>query len=166
MARAAGKTKPEASARTIERALEPIRILYERTGSEKPAAVRKDIRRIAWDNLLAHINANTLAAARRDLADIANNRLEQMDGRLPSDLVSALEVRNMLTVGQILTEVIDMRKESRGDQYREDHPSRDDAKWNRVILVNCRDGRMSLDTEIIDSKWSERPGDMQGIRWG
>jgi len=165
-ARTAGKTKPEAGARTIERALEPIRILSERTGSERPAAVRKDIRRIAWDNLLADVNANTLASARREFAGVASTRIGQMDGRSLSDMVNALEVRNMLTVGQILTEVIDMRKESRGDQYREDYPSRDDANWNRVILVNCRDGRMSLDTEIIDSKWSERPGDMQGIRWG
>ncbi len=165
-ARTAGKTKPEAGARTIERALEPIRILSERTGSERPAAVRKDLRRIAWDNLLAHINANTLASARREFADVAGTRMERMDGRSRSDMVNALEVRNMLAVGQILTEVIDMRKESRGDQYREDYPSRDDANWNRVIVVSCRDGRMNLDTEIIDPKWSERRGDMQGIRWG
>jgi len=56
---------------------------------------------------------------------------QQPDGpggrRSRPDLVSALEVRNMLAVGQILTEAIDMRKESRGDQYREDYPNRDDA---------------------------------------
>jgi succinate dehydrogenase/fumarate reductase flavoprotein subunit len=84
----------------------------------------------------------------------------------PDDLVQALELHNLVTVGELLARATGMRKESRGDLYRDDYPQRDDANWLKVITINNRDGQVELATEVIDPAWSDREGDMQGYRWG
>ena len=40
-----------------------------------------------------------------------------------------LELKNMATVGRLITEAAQIRKESRGTHYREDYPSTDDKNW-------------------------------------
>ncbi len=41
------------------------------------------------------------------------------------------------------------RQESRGWHLREDFPERDDARWLKWILVQDKDGDMSLSTEDV-----------------
>ena len=43
--------------------------------------------------------------------------------------VRFLELKNMATVGRLITEAAQIRKESRGTHYREDYPSTDDKNW-------------------------------------
>lgn len=72
----------------------------------------------------------------------------------------------MLTAGEVLGRATQMRKERRGDMYREDYPERDDRYWLRAIVVRGCGEQMSLQTAVLDPRWSDRAGDMAGIRWG
>jgi len=49
--------------------------------------------------------------------------------------VQLLELKNMATVGRLITEAAQIRKESRGTHYREDYPSADDKSWLRHICL-------------------------------
>jgi L-aspartate oxidase len=55
--------------------------------------------------------------------------------------VELLELRNMITVGKLITKAALIRKESRGTHYREDYPKTDDKNWLRhIILENTPKG--------------------------
>jgi len=164
----AGKKAPEPDEATIKEAVCEINALREMRKSEKPSAVTKDLQKLAWETMLVHINEDLLNRAREEIIEIKGNRFVDMNVETTQDLVDALELRNLLLVGEILAETTRMRKESRGDLYREDCPERDDANWLKVIKVKQKDGKMNLGTEVIDPEWGkgQRQDDMLGIHWG
>ena len=51
----------------------------------------------------------------------------------------ALDVGNMLTVAELVTQAALLRDESRGSHYRADYPAPDDARWRRNVRSR-RDG--------------------------
>ena len=162
----AGKHLLEPSRQTIQNALEPIEEFKGMAGGEKPARVAEDLRQLAWDNLLVPITQTTIDAALAGILEIRENRLNRLMVETTDDLIQALELRNLLIVGEILARATGMRTESRGDLYREDFPERDDANWLKVITVENNNGEVGLGTEAIDPDWSDREGDLQGYRWG
>jgi len=163
---AAARNEPPEAANE-EEAVGAIESLRSARGGERPAAVRADLEKLCWDNLLVHVNADTLVAAAAGLRDL-RGRLGHLRVESPADLVTALELRNMVQVGEVLRRAIEMRKESRGDQYREDFPERNDAEWNRVIVAGRDGDGVRLTTDVLDPDWPtrQRPGDMLGMRWG
>ena len=69
------------------------------------------------------------------------------------DLVAALELKNLLLVGEIVAHAALKRTESRGSHYREDFPERNDSDWTQAITIRKVDGRMQLDTLKVDERW-------------
>ncbi len=165
-AETAEQKTPEPREITVKGLLDEINALGEMKGSEKPAMVKNDLQRFAWETMLVHINEDLLDRALREIGDIRENRLADLNVETTQDTIDALELRNLVLVGEILARAIQMRKETRGDHYREDHPERDDVNWLRIIKVRQKDGEVQFQTEVIDPAWSERQGDMFGIRWG
>lgn len=58
---------------------------------------------------------------------------------------TALDLRNLLTVSEAITRAALERKESRGGQYRDDHPQKD-ADWGKknIVVKKQPDGTMSI----------------------
>jgi len=166
-ARARGTARAEAT-RSTAATLDTIRSLAALPRGEKPRAVIGDVQALSWNTLLCHIDARTAAEARRGFAEIARHRLTRLGVRSARDLIEAIELRNMVEVGTVLTEAIDMRRESRGDHFRVDYPERDDERWCKVILATRRGDTLELTTEALDPDWAQRQraDDMQGVRWG
>ena len=75
-------------------------------------------------------------------------------------------LRNLLDVGELVSNVCLKRTESRGSHYRVDYPERNDEAWQRCITAKKTDGGIKLDTFVIDPEWEFRPGDMGGTHWG
>lgn len=153
--------------KTIAAALDKL----DRFGSgagERPAQAIAEVKRLAWENLLVDTNEEKLVETERLLAAMQKDRLPGLAVKSTQDLVDALELDSMLLTGRILAQAIRMRKESRGDHYREDYPERDDGNWAQVINVDGTGDELVLSTEVIDPDWkrSERKSDMQGMRWG
>ncbi len=163
-----GRDSPAPDAASLAAAVAAVETLRSARGAETPAAVAADLKRLVWETMLCHVNADTLSRASRGLAEIRAARLPHLAVGHAGDLVAALELRNMVLVGEMLAAVIDLRTESRGDQYREDYAARDDANWARAIVARQAGGEMRLETEVLDPDWpaSERAGDMLGMRWG
>ena len=161
-----GTTVPDSATAEVREAVAEIDALRRRRGSEKPSEVARELRRVCWDNMLVHVNQSLLERALDEIAEIRDHHLPRLKVETAEDLVDALELDHMVQSAEILARATEMRKESRGDLYREDYPDRDDANWKRVILVRRRNETMDLRTEVIDPDWSDRLGDMLGIRWG
>lgn len=161
-----GRRSPQLRSSSIQEALDEIQRFRSKREGEKPSQVIKDLKKLAWDNMLVHINEQTLDLALKGIADIRDSRLKNLKVENTDDLIEALELNNLVVVGEILARTTQMRKESRGDLYREDYPERDDINWLKVITVDNKDGEILLGAEVIDPDWSDREGDMQGYRWG
>ncbi|HWP42760.1 MAG TPA: FAD-binding protein, partial [Blastocatellia bacterium] len=63
---------------------------------------------------------------------------------------TALDLENLLTVSEAITRAAIERRESRGAQYREDHPGKDDALGRvNIVIHKGADGRMQVRSEQI-----------------
>jgi succinate dehydrogenase / fumarate reductase flavoprotein subunit len=63
---------------------------------------------------------------------------------------TALDLKNLLTVAEAITCAALERKESRGAQFREDYPNRDDALGQvNTIVSKAADGSMQVRLEPL-----------------
>jgi succinate dehydrogenase/fumarate reductase flavoprotein subunit len=53
----------------------------------------------------------------------------------PEDLLAGLATRNLIQVAELVLHSALTREESRGSQFREDHPARNDARWLVNLVV-------------------------------
>jgi succinate dehydrogenase/fumarate reductase flavoprotein subunit len=68
-------------------------------------------------------------------------RLKLLEGRLDAlggVNVRVLELKNMVTVANLITNAAHTRKESRGTHYREDYPTTDDKNWLKHLYLEKR----------------------------
>jgi succinate dehydrogenase / fumarate reductase flavoprotein subunit len=73
---------------------------------------------------------------------------------------TALDLDNLLTVSEAVTRAAIERKESRGAQFRDDYPQKDDAYGTfNLVIRKAGDGSMSLIREPI----SAMPGELKQI---
>ncbi|RLJ21590.1 succinate dehydrogenase flavoprotein subunit [bacterium endosymbiont of Escarpia laminata] len=112
-----------------------------------------DIRR-AMGNLMAekvgvYRNGKDLESAVSELADLQEQfktvRIQDKTKAFNTELVSALELKNMLDLAEVVAVGALERKESRGAHTREDHPERDDKNWLAHTMATLGDdGRPKL----------------------
>lgn len=119
-----------------------LKELGARRGTIKPLELKRRIQEAMWRGLLVVRSEEKLAQCLTDLAGIradwdANLRVEDQ-----RDVRQALEVDNMLLVGEIMVRAARLRGESRGSHFREDWQGRDDSEWSRSIVTRKVEDRM------------------------
>jgi succinate dehydrogenase / fumarate reductase, flavoprotein subunit len=126
---------------------------FERSAGENPYQVQKDLQEVMQDNVgivrtesemksaLEHLKKFCERAAR---AGVIGHR-EYNPG-----WHTALDLKNLLTVSEAITRAALERKESRGAQFREDYPNKDDA-FSKVntIISKAVDGSMQVRLEPL-----------------
>jgi succinate dehydrogenase / fumarate reductase, flavoprotein subunit len=126
---------------------------FERSAGENPYQVQKDLQEVMQDNVgivrtesemksaLEHLKKFWERAAR---AGVIGHR-EYNPG-----WHTALDLKNLLTVSEAITRAALERKESRGAQFREDYPNKDDA-FSKVntIISKAADGSMQVRLEPL-----------------
>lgn len=70
----------------------------------------------------------------------------------PHQLVGAIELSSMLTVGEMICRAALMRTESRGVHYRSDYPEEDDQQWLENIVISSHQGDMFLETVPVEGE--------------
>lgn len=97
-------------------------------------------------------SAESLSHAARQLDRVQEDAVETLhrDGKTAEPGVETWEATNLLLVARVLVAAALRREETRGCHWREDRPDRDDAAWQRHLLVTLGpDG--SLDVRTTDS---------------
>ena len=131
----------EAAARE---ALEP----FERAAGENPYQIQKDLQELMQDNVGIVRNEVEMKSALEQinrLRDRANRAGVIGHREFNPGWHTALDLTNLLTVSEAITRAALERKESRGAQFREDYPRKDD-KFSKVntMISKAPDGTMQV----------------------
>jgi succinate dehydrogenase / fumarate reductase, flavoprotein subunit len=126
---------------------------FENSSGENPYSVQRDLQEVMQHNVgivrdegemrsaLDHLKTFWDRAAR---AGVTGNR------DFNPGWHTALDLKNLLSVSEAITRSALERKESRGAQFREDYPEKDDAfgKVNTVVS-QAADGNMQVRLEAL-----------------
>ncbi len=115
-----------------------------------PSHFKRRIQAILWDHVGVLRNEKGLTDAQDKFKTLRqeyeeNIRLRENSPRFNYELIEALEVLNMIEVGEIIARSALIRRETRGGHYREDYPKRDDENWLKNIVIRRDDSEMKLE---------------------
>ena len=107
-------------------------------GSIKPKEFKNNIKQLMWQKVAIVRDEKTLNEALKELLEMQKDLVNLDVGdkkQYNSDLVTALEVINMVEICILTVKSAILRRESRGAHYRSDYPETKD-EWKRSIVVN------------------------------
>lgn len=108
-------------------------------GTERVAAIRKDLQREMMDNVGVFRNEPDLKKMMRILGELraryANIQIDDKGKQFNTDMLEALELENLIDTAETITYGALLRQESRGAHAREDFTSRDDQNWMKHTLL-------------------------------
>jgi len=144
-----GKIDNEKIDNAARAAVEP----FERSGGENPYEVQRDLQETMQDLVGIVRNKDEM---RRALDTIDNLKTRAVKVAVTGNREynpgwhTALDLKNLLTVSEAITRAALERKESRGAQFREDYPDKDDrfSKVNTMIS-KAPDGSMQIRLEPL-----------------
>ncbi len=153
---------------TTERVLEPLVQAASRTGENTVEKLHKELQTHMWEAIIVDKDETALEAARQHLARITDQLENDTAITNPMDHAGMAELRNMLCVGELITEASSMRTESRGSFYRNDFPTRDDKNWLTNVVASMDNNKLTLRKEWLAEKhgWVDQPGDVRLTPWG
>ncbi len=158
-------SRPEVKQSAIDQKLECIRKLQAQGGDQEPNALRRRLQRIAWEEMLITRSEASLNKVVETVSEI-RHMVPRIKVETPLDLISALELQNLLVVGEMIARAGLAREESRGAHYRLEYPEQDDMNWLKAITLKKVNENMVLDTISLDPEWKARTGDMGRREWG
>jgi L-aspartate oxidase len=108
-----------------------------------PAEARFTIQRIMTDGAGVLRSADSLAKAADQLHRLHSEARDALheNGKTAEPGVDTWEATNLLCVARVLVAAAQLREETRGCHWREDHADRDDAAWRRHIVVRLNPDR-------------------------
>ena len=137
----ASKTAKKNSFKTNEEMVENEASRIEgliKKGSIKPNEFKNSIKKLMWEKVSIVRNEKDLNEALKRLNEM-QNELKDLDvsdkKQYNTDLVTALEVINMVEICILIVKSAILRRESRGAHFRSDFPESND-KWKRSIVIN------------------------------
>lgn len=123
---------------------------FERSNGENPYQVQKDLQDLMQDKVGIVRNKTEMSSAVAQLTQLQSRatRVGVPGNReYNPGWHTALDLKNLLTVSQAVALAALARKESRGAQFREDYPNKDDrfAKVNTIIR---KEGDSTMKVEL------------------
>jgi succinate dehydrogenase / fumarate reductase flavoprotein subunit len=128
-------------------------VSFERSDGENPYAIQKALQETMQDLVGIMRNETEMRKALEKIGNL-KTRAEKTavigNREYNPGWHTALDLRNLLTVSEAITHAALERKESRGAQFREDYPNKDDAfgKVN-TIISKAPDGSMQVRLEPL-----------------
>lgn len=109
-----------------------------KNGEIKPQKIKNKIKELMWEKVAIIRDEKTLNTALKEIYKIKED-LEKMDVKTEdqynTDLITALEVINMVEIAILSIKSAILRRESRGAHFRKDHPETK-KEWQKSIVLN------------------------------
>jgi len=126
---------------------------FERSGGENPYEIQKDLQELMQDNVGIVRTESEMQHALEQLEKLkerANNAGVTGHREFNPGWHTALDLKNLLTASEAITRAAIERKESRGAQFRDDYPNKEErfAKVNTMIS-KAEDGSMRIRLEPL-----------------
>jgi len=124
--------------------------------------VRSQVQQLVWKNLGLVRSGEGLEETLRAfdaLRALVVNRL-RVTGRtrvINREWMEAIELENMLDVGQAMAAAALARTETRGAHYRQDYPEQDDVGWRANLYVRRDRGRPHVERRPLAAPASSSP---------
>ncbi len=124
-----------------ERVLAPL----NRVKGLKPLHLEDTVRRLVTEYVGFEKHDSKLTYALQQLANVQDKYVPRLQVDNPHELMRAVEVQNIITVGEIHARAALIRTESRlvPWHYRVDYPNRDDEHWRKAVLVWQENGQFN-----------------------
>jgi len=136
---AAGAAQPELAPQPELFVTEMVHALLTSTGSERVAAIRRELQHTMDRNAQVYRTEESLAEAAADIAGLKRRyprvAITDKGTRFNSDLLEAIELGFLLDLAEVLVISARARTESRGGHFREDYPHRDDDTFMRHTMA-------------------------------
>jgi L-aspartate oxidase len=129
---AAGASRPPVSAAATWEP--PIATVADDTAVTEE--LRGRLRRVMWEQVGIVRSDRGLEQAGAEVAELVIEADLLYRNHAPA--LHLGELRNLAAVGRLVAHAAGQRRESRGGHYNQDHPTRDDARWGRPILLDRR----------------------------
>ena len=133
-----------------------IESLMQGESSENIAEIRHRMGEVMAQKVGVYRNGKNLAQAIdaiRELQErLSRARVRDRSRSFNTELVTSLELRNMLSLAEVIAASAQERRETRGAHFREDFPERDDQHWLKHTMASLgSDGhpRLSLSPVTI-----------------
>ncbi len=112
---------------------------FSSNGTESAYALRRELQRTMDSQVAIYRTGPDLEAALKKIRELKQRipdiRVRDHGRIYNTDLLSALEVDNLLDLAEVIVTGALARTESRGAHYRRDYPQRDDANWLKHTLA-------------------------------
>jgi len=118
----------------VEKEYKRVIGILERESAVTANEVKNKIQETMWRNALVSKNQRSVERAMDDLQNLKKHLSKLSIGR-QAELFEAIAVPNLIDVGQIILTAALLRKESRGNHFRDDYPFQDDKNWLRNIVL-------------------------------
>jgi succinate dehydrogenase / fumarate reductase, flavoprotein subunit len=126
---------------------------FDRSDGENPYQIQKDLQELMQDNVGIVRTESEMQNALvhlQQLKEQANHAAVTGNREYNPGWHTAIDLRNLLTVSEAIARAAVERKESRGAQFREDYPEKDEpfSKVN-TIISKAPDGSMQIRLEPL-----------------
>ncbi|KAF0233697.1 MAG: FAD dependent [Desulfovibrionaceae bacterium] len=116
--------------------------------------------------ILLVMNEDRLASALNQVSFLHEHVAARFKAADTHELRLVHETRSMILNAEMKLRACLMRKESRGNHYREDHPARNDSEWLAWVLISSgENGTMRLRKEPVPEAWAGDRGESYFTRY-
>jgi succinate dehydrogenase / fumarate reductase flavoprotein subunit len=131
-----------------------LSFIDEPKGDENPYKVQQDLQEVMQDLVGIVRKEDEMVQALSKLAGL-NDRAKRVVATINREYNpgwhTCMDLHNLMTVSEAITRAAIERKESRGGQFRDDYPRKDNAKFGKVntIVWKGADGKMQFRFDSI-----------------
>ncbi|MEN9231887.1 MAG: succinate dehydrogenase/fumarate reductase flavoprotein subunit [Thermostichus sp. DG02_5_bins_236] len=138
----------------LKQSTERIRSLMEKSGDTRIDRVRRQFQDCMTEHCGVYRTESLLQDGIQQLQQIRQHydhhlRLDDRSKVWNTELIEALELDNLITVGSLILYSALERRESRGSHAREDYPQRDDQHFLRHTIAALREGSPHISSRPV-----------------
>ena len=156
-----GADLPPAPKNAGEAMRERIARLKNEEGAH-PGPVYDKMQSVMMEKIGVYRNAGDMQGAVKELQSLREEfegvRIQDKNGSFNQEVLSILELQNLLDLSLVTASSALNRTESRGAHSREDYPDRDDKQWLKHTLASLDGNDVKISYKKVDTSiWEPKP---------